>query len=203
MTYGVETRTGPTYTFRVRVRAGLYAWQANGDVWRDIVIAANQSMYALAMTILDAFDFDNDHMSSFYMSGKRGDRYTEIIVAGGSPEPSFSIFPFGLFRATPNNWPVPPPRYAAETLVRDAGLPAKPSKKEFLYLFDFGDNWEFGIQLLAVTDAVDERAIYPRIVAALGDPPPQYGGDQPFFDDADVDDLDDYGEGILLSFPRT
>jgi hypothetical protein len=63
-----RTLTPPIHTFRVTLLGGLV--DAGPDVWRDIEIAANQTLEDLGHLILHAFDFDEDHMWSFFLSGK-------------------------------------------------------------------------------------------------------------------------------------
>jgi hypothetical protein len=59
-------------------------------------------------------------------------------------------------------------RVADRLRVRDA-----PAGREFLFLFDYGDEWHFGVRL-ARTGEVEPGAHYPRVVAANGEAPPQY-----------------------------
>ena len=79
--------------------------------------------------------------------------------------------------------------------------------KEFLFLFDYGDQWEFGVRLMEKGETVDPHAIYPRIVASLGEAPEQYPDlDSPWFDDDEAtepgDDDDDNPPGsVMLNFP--
>ena len=53
-------------------------------------------------------------------------------------------------------------------------LPGATGKKEFLSLFDYGDEWHFGVKLRRLTEQVKPGAQYPRVVARQGDAPPQY-----------------------------
>jgi hypothetical protein len=43
-----------------------------------------------------------------------------------------------------------------------------------LFLFDFGDEWHFGVKLRRITKQVESDAQYPRVVASQGEAPPQY-----------------------------
>jgi hypothetical protein len=45
---------------------------------------------------------------------------------------------------------------------------------EFLYLFDYGDEWHFYVRCDAVYDQADPDLFYPRLIAAEGADPPQY-----------------------------
>jgi len=53
-------------------------------------------------------------------------------------------------------------------------------KQRFLYLFDFGDQYEFDVQLIE-TSPEPPREHYPRVVEQHGKMPPQYpnGDDEP------------------------
>ena len=61
-------------------------------------------------------------------------------------------------------------QHAADRLrIRDA-----PAGKEFLFLFDYGDEWHFGVQLVRTATARQPDAQYPQVVASHGQAPPQY-----------------------------
>jgi len=62
-----------TYIFHVAIKGVP-------RVWRKIEISADQTLEALHLAIQSAFEFDNDHLYSFYMSGKAGDRTTEYCL---------------------------------------------------------------------------------------------------------------------------
>lgn len=203
MTYGVATHEPPVFVFRVRPKRGAYLPRNTGEVWRDIAIAGDQTMEALAEYILDAFDFDNDHLSSFYMSGKRWDRASEIKVASGDDYDSVDSMFEPLF-GSPGKWPTEPLPHARDMLLRDAPLPGKVGKKEFLYLFDFGDSWEFGVRLMEKSDKLDPHAIYPRVIASMGDGPDQYPDPEEYWageDDEEYDESEEPLDNIVLSFP--
>ena len=147
----------PIYTVRVRVRGGYYAPPGATEVWREIEVAANQTLADLGNAIPLAFDFDDPHLWSFFLSGKAWDRATEYALhseadlAGG-----------------------PRPRAAGHTQLREVPFPGATGKKEFLFLFDYGDEWHFGVKLQRVTEQVESGAQYPRVVAGVGQAPPQY-----------------------------
>jgi hypothetical protein len=46
--------------------------------------------------------------------------------------------------------------------------------QDFLYLFDYGDEWKFSVRVHAVNDNADASAQYPRLVESVGDAPKQY-----------------------------
>ncbi len=68
-----------TYTFYVSLP------EIPTPVWRKIELAADQSLAMLHLAIQKAFEFDNDHLYSFYMSGEAWDRSTEYSLPNGVP----------------------------------------------------------------------------------------------------------------------
>ena len=160
----------PTYVFRVRILGGFSAPPGAPGIWREVELAADQTLAELGERIPAAFGFDDDHLWSFFLSGRPWDRASEYARL---PDP-----------------PVGGRKRGADGLrVGDA-----PATKEFLFLFDYGDEWHFGVKLVR-TGEVEPGARYPRVVASQGQAPPQY---------PDVDDEDDWDEALLpeLDPPR-
>jgi Plasmid pRiA4b ORF-3-like protein len=153
----------PTYVFRLRILGGFYAPPGAPSIWREIELAADQTLAELGERIPPAFGFDDDHLWSFFLSGKPWDRASEYARL---PDP-----PSGRHK-----------RGADGLLVGDA-----PSRKEFLFLFDYGDEWHFGVKLVR-TGEVEPGARYPRVVASQGQAPPQY---------PDLDDEEGWDEAPL------
>jgi Plasmid pRiA4b ORF-3-like protein len=160
----------PIYTFRVRIRGGYYAPPEATTVWRDIEIAANQTLADLGDVIPLAFDFDDPHLWSFFLSGKAWDRATQYALRS-------DFDPMGE----------PDSRAADLVQIRDVPFPGVTGKKEFLFLFDYGDEWHFGVKLRRLNDRVERGAPYPRVVAEQGKAPPQY----PHVEEDDWDEADD------------
>src|SRR5581483_1447341 len=71
----------PIYTFRVRILGGFYAQPDCQQIWREIEVAANQTLEDLGEAIPLAFDFDYPHLWSFFLSGKPWDRATEYALS--------------------------------------------------------------------------------------------------------------------------
>ncbi len=61
--------------------------------------------------------------------------------------------------------------------VRTTTLESLALKKgqTFLYLFDYGDEWRFKVRVHAINAEASDEAVYPRLVAELGEAPSQYG----------------------------
>ena len=147
----------PIYTFHVRILGGVYAPPDARQIWREVEVAANQTLDVLGWAIPQAFEFDLDHMWSFYLSGKAWDTDTEYAVS-----PDEDIFTGKSARN------------ANTTLIRDVPYPGKTGKKEFLFVYDFGDEWHFGVKLLRTSPTVEPQARFPQLVAAQGDSPEEY-----------------------------
>jgi Plasmid pRiA4b ORF-3-like protein len=161
----------PISLFRVHIVGGFYAPENARSVWREIEIAANQTLADLGTAIPLAFGFDDPHLWSFFLSGRPWDRQSEYALHS---EPD-------LFEEGPR------PHAAKRIAIRDVPLPGAAGKKEFLFLFDYGDEWYFGVKLVRLLPSVEPGMRYPRVVAQAGEAPPQY----PPLDDEDEDELEE------------
>lgn len=147
----------PIYTFRVRLLGGPYPPPEEQEVWRDIALASNQTLADLGNAIPFAFDFEELHLWSFFFSGKPWDRSTEYVL---DPTPELLDGEHA--------------RPADRVPIGDMPLTSKKGRKEILYIFDYGDEWHFGVRFIGASDAIDPGQ-YPRVVATQGVAPPQYG----------------------------
>jgi hypothetical protein len=138
----------PIYTFRIRILGGFSASAAD-SVWREIEIAASQTLADLGKAIPLAFAFDDPHLWSFFLSGKAWDRSSEYALSGRG-------------------------HAARRVQIKDVPLPGTTGKKEFLFLFDYGDEWRFGVRFVRTRDHAEPGARYPRVAASHGEAPPQY-----------------------------
>lgn len=134
----------PTHILRASLRARLY---------RDIEIESNSSLYALAEAITNAFGFDFDHAFGFFSSltGHVYDspvRY-ELFSDSGAGGKSQSVKRVTVARTFPRGG------------------------SKMLFLFDYGDEWRFQVEVIGISDAV-RPGFYPRVVAAVGKAPAQY-----------------------------
>ncbi|MBI4668836.1 MAG: SEC-C domain-containing protein [Elusimicrobia bacterium] len=137
------------YVFRVRLE-----WDE--PVWRIIEIGESQTLHDLHLAIQDAFGWDNDHLYSFYMSGRawdRGSEYSGDPLAGAVADRSG--------------------RFAEESLLSQLGL---LKGRKFLYLFDYGDQWRHEVEVAEIVEreGAGEQA---KIVEKCGESPDQYGDD--------------------------
>jgi hypothetical protein len=82
----------PIYIFRVRIRGGFFAPPDATAIWREIAVAANQALADLGEAIPLAFDFDDPHLWSFFLSGRAWDRASQYAVHS-EPDPSADLAP--------------------------------------------------------------------------------------------------------------
>lgn len=150
-----------TYIFKVKLKY-------DKRIWRRIEVLGSQTLDDLHMAIQEVFDFDADHLYSFFMSGKAWNisdfEYYHPEADGGPPEANMRTL-FSLIGGSK-----PEPRLPATT-VRIESLNLKP-KQKFLYLFDYGDEWQFEVEFLK--ERSSEKALYPRIIDSRGEAPQQY-----------------------------
>jgi hypothetical protein len=137
-----RARQGIVKTYLLRV-----CHRALKQIWRDIEIAADQTLEDLHLMIQRAFGWHDDHLYSFFMNGRAWDRNAEV----GSPWSDCHLHTHQ---------------------VKIGALDLRPGRR-FLYLFDYGDNHEFDVSVVRI-DPVATRGEYPRIVAARGASPQQY-----------------------------
>jgi Plasmid pRiA4b ORF-3-like protein len=145
--------TPSTHTFRVRILGGFYAPPHARQIWRELELTGDQTLGDLGEAIPLIFGFDDPHLWSFFLSGKPWDEATEYVL---SPSPD----PAGGGRRA---------RAADQLRIRDV-----PAGKEFLFLFDYGDEWHFGGRLVRSGKAPNPGLRYPQVIASHGQAPPQY-----------------------------
>jgi hypothetical protein len=130
-----------------KFRAGIFVFKVSlGAVWRRIAVPATVDLEVLAMSILKAFRFDDDHL---YMFTYR-DRFGATAHANA---------PFD--EEGPS---------ASEVQVGQ--LPLQPGES-MEYLFDFGDSWKFTIKL-EKADAAAPPLRRPKVIESHGKAPAQY-----------------------------
>jgi hypothetical protein len=124
------------------------------DVYRDFEIAGTSSLDVLAQAIVRSFDFDFDHAFGFY-SNLKGDIYDspvryELFVDMGESEGDA--------------------RSVKRTRIIEA-FPSVGTKMRFL--FDYGDDWEFLIELVK-RKPKEAKVKLPRLLISAGKAPAQY-----------------------------
>ena len=118
--------------------------------------------------IQEAYGFDDDHLYSYFMSGKAWDLsgyeyYHPYAEPQNEVEVGMRVMAAKI-RGTPE-----PRRRATEVELQSLSL---RQKQRFLYLFDYGDEWMFEVEY--VGEGVSEEVFYPRIVGSRGESPQQY-----------------------------
>jgi hypothetical protein len=116
-------------------------------VWRDIELAEDQTLEDLHLTIQKTYNWSDDHLYSFYMSGESFDPNTEI----GSPWSESAL-------------------HTHQVTIGQLDL---VEGQTFLYLFDYGDNHEFDVTVRAINPSAP-KGNYPKVVESHGKAPPQY-----------------------------
>jgi hypothetical protein len=154
------------------------------DVFRDIEIETESNFDSLHKAVLDAFDFEQGEMASFYLSDEEWSKGLEISLMdmGGVDEDSLSM---------------------STTILSDMVM--KPGDK-ILYVYDFMRMWIFYIELVEVKKD-KPSTIYPRVALAFGDAPSQdskefqdmfesdiVGGAAVAETELDEDEEDEFGE---------
>ena len=129
------------------------------EVSRTLEVMGNNTLYDLYMDIQRAFNWDNDHMFSFYF-GELFDRENEY---SGNPVGQHLSSRIGIKSKS-----------AAATEIRDLTLTEASS---FLYLFDFGDELVHEIKVEEIRDCNDLDNKYYKIVSEVGIISSQYEDD--------------------------
>jgi hypothetical protein len=143
----------------------VYVFSAQLDGWRGvrrtIAIRGDQTLIDLHGALQAAFDWDDDHLYSFWLSGK-------FWARDGSERTR----PFAIESDPFAGWDVPiakPERKSADERLNRLEL---TTGQRIAYLFDFGDEWRVRLTLRQIT--ADDREQYPRLLESAGDAPPQY-----------------------------
>lgn len=131
--------------------------EIKGEVSRTFQLKGNHSLYDLHLLIQQAFNWDNDHMFSFYFGGELFDRDNEY---SGTPDGE---------HMAPNMGKPNKPAVAAQ--IRDLSL-SKNSK--FLYLFDYGDELVHDIEVKNIQFITAGDIKLPSLINEIGVSPSQY-----------------------------
>lgn len=122
--------------------------------YRKVALLENQSLSTLARAIVLSFDFDFDHCYGFYDNFqdpyKSKEMYELFTDLGEDPVPgALGVERVRVARAFPN------------------------IGKKLRFLFDYGDNWLFAVELLDITTK-KENTKYSQILKKVGQAPEQY-----------------------------
>ena len=117
------------------------------DVWRRLVAPAEASLEQIADALLDAFEFDHDHMHQFGFRDKQGVQ-TQVDCP---------MYREGTY-------------FSDEMRLGDLPLVEGESVK---FLYDFGDDWNFTILIEQISDKPSRRS-EPKVTGRSGKAPRQY-----------------------------
>lgn len=130
-----------------KFRSGVYIFKVSlGKAWRRLAISSQMTLADLSSLILESVDFDSDHLDMFTYANPSG-RTVEITHPYADQSPSTDE-------------------------VRIGDLPLAEGAS-MTYVFDFGDWWEFEVQLEQV-QSDDSRSNYAAIIESHGEAPTQY-----------------------------
>jgi hypothetical protein len=118
-----------------------------GETWRRIVMSGENDFDELAMFILDAFNFDDEHLYQFDYQDEYGERRS-------LEDPRCQ----DLYD-----------QYADAVLLGEIGL---QPKQIIDFRYDFGDDWRFKVQVEALDPT--QRIKTPKVIAKAGKAPKQY-----------------------------
>lgn len=119
--------------------------------YREIAISSEASLEDLHNAIQRLFKFDDDHLYAFFMSGQENYRAGEVYC-----DP----------RGNATDGQIP----AYIVRLGELGLYLG---KEFLYIFDFGDNWQFQIRVLGIEPGGKVSGKF-QVLKTEGKAPKQY-----------------------------
>lgn len=124
------------------------------EISRTIEIAGHHTLEDLHDVIFQAFDREDEHLWMFYFT-----RRNSRVVARRYIHPRLEV---GAYEGG----------YADETRIDSLGLRAR---SRFHYVFDLGDEWHHEI-IVEKTGKLEGPKGRPRMVARVGESPPQYPG---------------------------
>ncbi len=134
------------YVISVSVYKGCY---------RHIKMSGDSTLFDLHSAIIDAFDFDDDHLHVFFMDNKlwswSNRYYDERADEPGDTTSDVTLEELNLF-------------------VGD----------QFKYVFDFGDEWVFQCKVLR---KFNEPNVENQIIKVVGESPEQYPDEDEFWDE--------------------
>lgn len=125
-----------------RVTMTDYSGKVRGYPFRTLAVPANFTLYRLARAILDAFGFDDDHAFGFYDNIKHwtlSREGYELFADIGKKQSFPGLKKTGVAKAFP------------------------VLKKKMLFLYDYGDEWRFIVQLKRIEKARPGQT-YPAVL---------------------------------------
>ena len=131
---------------RIESRSGVYVFKVRWhQIWRRIAISSDLTFWDLSQLILQSVNFDSDHLDMFVYKNRMG-KTSRVVHPYLEESPATD-----------------------ETKIADLPLEVGSTLE---YLFDFGDNWEFELEVESIDP--DLRPNYGEIIAGKGKAPQQY-----------------------------
>lgn len=142
-----------------------YVFIAQLDGWpgvrRSIAVGADQTLADLHDGLQAAFDWDDDHLYTFWLDGKFWSR-----------DGTEYVHPVGLEFNPFEGWGLPTAKPRGKSAAVRLSRLRLTKGQRIAYLFDFGDEWRVHLTLRQIVAA--DGAPYPRILESVGEAPPQY-----------------------------
>jgi hypothetical protein len=129
-------------------------FEEDDSIYRDIAIRHTQTFHDLHLAILKAFEFDSKHSATFYRSNDNWQRGREISLEKYDKQ----------YKADP--------LLMKETSI---GSEIRDPNQKFIYVYDFGKNWTFLVELINVSKEENPKLSYPATIRVEGIAPSQYG----------------------------
>ena len=142
---------------RTNKKYAVISVSAGTGCYRHVKVPLNKKLSWFADVILDLFEFDNDHLYAFFMNNRLWDDSDAYYF---QPDDYFS-------------------RNVEKYKLSEAGI---TDKKQFKFLFDFGDEWVFQCKVLRIENDGKDDA---ELLRSVGEPPEQY----PDYDDWDEEEF--------------
>jgi len=131
---------------QIQSKTGIYVFKVSWQqIWRRIAISSDLTLWDLSQLILRSVDFDSDHLDLFSYKNWQG-KTVRVVHPYMDESPCTAEVEIG-------------------TLPLEVGSTLE-------YLFDFGDNWEFQLELEEIKP--DATLDFGEIIASHGEAPPQY-----------------------------
>lgn len=158
------------YKFRV-----LLDSEKDEEIFRDIIVSRTDNFESLYRAILDAFNFKNEEMASFYMSNEDWDKGHEITLMDMS------------FGEDTNDTAI----MSATTIEKEI----LEKDQKIILVHDFLKMWIFLIEL---QEERPEKVDKPYVHLSVGDSPDENEKSDDFMMESDYegDDEDEYFDGF-------
>ncbi len=153
-------------------------YEDDNDLIRDIEIKSESTFLQLHNTLVQAFEFTNNELASFYVSDDTWRKGKEISLEDMSDEGDDPLTKAVLMR---------------KSILADF---IEDPHQKFIYVFDFMNQWAFMVELVKIGKE-DAKVKYPVIVKKEGDIPKAFKNIAPtqIGDDEIEDDDPDWNDG--------